>query len=296
MPSVYIEENRNRKRITLSFGEYASIIYHDMFDYPLSFDEVARWSISEDYLFSKTTKEVSIKKVDYDSGYFFIGEDKQKIRKRLLRKKTSEDKLQIAYKAANLIGLLPSVLFVGITGSLAMDNADESADIDLIIITSQNTLWISRLFSLLILAFSGLKIRKKNEKDQKDRICANLWLTENNLQWKLKNIFTAHEIVQIKPLVNKNNVFEKFLKKNSWIYNFFPNGNKVSLGATKVKPSFGIYKRPLSLINRIMFYIQYAYMKNSITKEEVSLDRALFHPVPLSKYVENRFIQNYLSN
>lgn len=296
MPSVYIEESKKRKQITLTFGEYASIIYHDMFDYPLTFDEVEEWSISEDYIFSLSHGEVKIKKVDYDKGYFYIGDEKNKLHKRLMRKESSDKKLQIAFKSANLLGMIPSILFVGITGSLAMENADDDSDIDLMIITSNNSLWLSRAVSLIFLLLFGFKIRRKNTSIQKDRICANIWIDENRLAWREKNIFTAHEIAQIKPLIDKKDTYRKFLNANKWVYDFFPNKLKNRFSASqKVFENPRKNNRMTALLNKMLFKLQTLYMGKSITKEKISIHRALFHPVPLSDYVEKSFIQSYLS-
>ena len=56
-----------------------------------------------------------------------------------------------------------------------------------------------------------------------------MWLDESDMVWQRKdrNIYTAHEIAQIVPLINKDKTYEKFLSHNRWILDFWPNAVKI---------------------------------------------------------------------
>lgn len=262
----------------LSKEEIASVYYHNIFDYPLNLSELIKWKCGQsDYL---DDYEILNKK-----GFYFVEGKGGIIYKRLLRERISEKKMRIAKKASKLISLIPTVKLIGVTGSLAMKNSEENGDIDLFIITKGGSLWTTRLLTLLTLKLFGVKTRRFGDTNQKDKICLNMWMDENDLSWRKsdRNIYTAHEIAQIIPLVNKNCTYERLLEKNKWILSFWPNAVKIKkIKKDKKQRSFN------RLIENLAFGIQYLYMKRKITREVVRRTRALFHPQDWSAFVLTR--------
>ena len=112
----------------------------------------------------------------------------------------------------------------------------------------------------------------------------NMWLDESDLVWpkKDRNIYTAHEIAQASPLVNKDKTCEAFIYKNSWILDFWPNSVK------KERPSVKNTKFSRGLVEKICYAIQYQYMKPKITREIVTPTRGIFHPNDWSEVVLSR--------
>lgn len=243
----------------LKSSNFTSVKYHDIFDYKLTKTELIKWQY-------KNLKE----KVDGDKN-----------KSRLQREKYSAKKLIIAKKAANLISKIPSIKFVGITGALAMMNAGKNSDIDLMIITKNNYLWTTRLLSYIVTWLLGFKTRSPKNSFEKDKLCLNLWLDESDLIWNKKdrNIYTAHEIAQIVPLVNKDKTYEKFLYLNKWILAYWPNA--VAVHSTK----YIVRSNKINLLEKIAFWLQYQYMKNKITREIVTQSKAIFHPNDWGKVV-----------
>ena len=70
----------------------------------------------------------------------------------------------------------------------ALNNAKKNSDIDLLIITSKNTLWTTRIISFALLKFAGFKLRRAGDKNEKDKLCLNMWLDESDLVLKKRNI------------------------------------------------------------------------------------------------------------
>jgi len=211
--------------------------------------------------------------LDQDGG----APDYKDLQNRIRREKISRTKLLLASKAASFLENIPTIKFVGITGSLAMNNAEEASDIDLMLITKNRTLWTTRGIVLVFLKLFGFKLRRAGQKEEKDKLCLNLWLDEGDLEWKDRNEFTAHEIVQIKPLINKNNTFEKFLFKNKWILDYWPNAVTISRFAGSDSADSSKFNFVRS-VEKLAFQFQYLYMKRKITNEIVRLTRAQFHP------------------
>ncbi|MFA5137048.1 MAG: hypothetical protein WC489_06725 [Patescibacteria group bacterium] len=118
----------------------------------------------------------------------------------------------------------PFIRLVGITGSAAMSNCRKQDDIDLMIVTQGKSMFTARFIAILLTSMFGL--RKK-----KGGICLNLFLSEEDLSVPLhkQTQYVAHELLQMKAVINKNNTYGKFCKANEWVYDIYPN--------SKVPPS-----------------------------------------------------------
>lgn len=239
-----------------------SIIYHSHFDYLLTEADLAKWVVGNKFPKQKYKLPTNFKSPS--------------LKKRVQREELSRSKLEIAKKAANFLRLIPTFKFVGITGSLAMFNAGHDSDIDLMLITKRNTLWITRGITLILLKLFGFNLRKAGEEEEKDKLCLNLWLDEQDVKWKQRNEFTAHEIAQVIPLVNKNKTYEKFLFANKWIFDYWPKAvqiEKIKNAQTK--------QNDAGFLEKLSFKLQYWYMQKKITNEVITPTRAQFHPKKL---------------
>jgi predicted nucleotidyltransferase len=287
----------------------ATVFYHDVFDYPLSNDDLLMWKVGNKHQVSRLLKPSAGGQanigcwVESAKGFFFKNGRENLIGKRIVSEKISVKKLELARKAGKVLSFVSTIKMVAVTGSLAMKNADKDSDIDLMIITQKGTLWTTRGICLL-LKFLGFPIRT-GRKDRKDKLCINMWLDESNLVWPEtdRNIYTAHEIAQIVPLVDKNRSYGSFLDKNRWILGWWPNAikirnpnieilNNIKMQNSKFETFFRIYKIGICNLFRIFepiaFRIQYFYMKSKITREVVTPTRAVFHPNDLGKMVKRK--------
>lgn len=274
-------------QIFLSKEELTSLIYHNIFEYPLTMAELVKWSAGSETL----SIEYPVSSISSTNGFYHLTQNPGAVLKRLMRRRISARKLEIAKRAARFISLVPTVKMVAITGALAMENAADESDIDLMIVTKEGTLWTSRLLAYFVLRIMNYTVRKPGDKNQKDKLCLNMWLDESDLAWhpKKRNLYTAHEIAQVVPLISRDQTYEKFIQKNSWIREYWPNavrvGNHTGMrykGKNSLIPN-SLF--PIRLFEKAAFKLQYAYMKRKITKEVVTPTRALFHPVDWSEFV-----------
>jgi len=285
---------KDLKKIDLGDSEKASVLYHSIFDYPLSKEDLIRWRVGKK-VFLKSVPEI----VYHDGFYFLKGNLKRKRNFSLQRRRMEEiagKKMHLAERATDFLSLIPSIKMVGITGSLAMKNASEDSDIDLMIITRKGSLWVARALSWSLLKIFGFKIRKPNLKRKKNMLCLNIWMDESDLIWEKRNIFTAHEIAQIIPLINKEGTYEKFLAKNSWIKGFWPNAVVKKMKEKKNEKSpflahfwlsvFGfLFFIPFFCLEPLAYFLQKMYMKKKVTREVITPTRAVFHPKDWSSII-----------
>lgn len=269
-------------QLSLSEEELASLYYHDVFEYPLTMAELLKWTAAVKVASDRTD-------ISFKNGFYFVGENEGVVLKRLMKKRISTRKIEIAKDSAKILSLIPTVKMIGVTGALAMENASDESDVDLMIITKKGSLWTTRLLTYFLLRTMNYALRKPGDRNQKDKLCLNMWLDESDLVWDKdkRNIYTAHEIAQVMPIVNRDQTYERFITKNKWIRNYWPNAVRVS---EKRKRSNRLPRKSEKLFTfrifeKIAYKIQYAYMKKKITRETVTPTRALFHPVDWSKYV-----------
>lgn len=124
-------------------------------------------------------------------------------------------KISILKKELDWIVLKPLVKFVGISGSVASEFVKEEDDIDLFIVTKNDTVWIYRLY----LYFRNLYKKKIRSKERdgsvKDKFCVNFLTEERNLRFE-SDLFNLNELLYLKPVFNKQYLSIIFLQ-NDWL-------------------------------------------------------------------------------
>lgn len=204
-----------------------TLIYAALFDYPLKVWEIHKWLIGKQANLKQVEKSLKSKnlqtRVKCFDGYYFLS-GKQQVKRRLEREKHSEVLLRRANLVAQTFKVIPWVKLVGVSGSVSMKNAAEPDDIDFFIITEKKRLWLSRLLLLLIIDTIGIRRRKgENEGDVAGKACINLLLETGSLAQSSKNIYIAHEVLQMRVLWQREGVYQRFLEENAWAFKYLPN-------------------------------------------------------------------------
>lgn len=283
-----------------------TLAYADIFDYPLTGHEVWDYLIGGTKVESKVVQEqlgilADLKRICADGEFYFLKGRNESVEMRKKREGWSKNKWEIAQRTAGKLRIIPTVKMVGITGALAMNNCEEKDDIDLLIVASENCLWLTRLLILLISPILGIRRRKSKDIVVKDKICFNLFLEENHLKIEPENLFLAHEIVQVKPILDKDQTYRKFMEENSWVKEYLPNAKKsydvqCTMYNSQKRNLISQYLNLLiSFLNTLAFKLQYLYMKPKMTIEKVSLHQAFFHPKDISEKIEKEYKSKLLS-
>ena len=213
--------------------------------------------------------------------YKFIKLSSYKVVK-LAKNKTLEEKIKKAEELAKLIEKqFKNILFLGITGSVAADYPKKNDDIDIIIITKINKLWITRLKLRIFVKINNIPHRKFGKKEKKDEFCFNLWLDEKSLKLEKRkqNLKNAMDLILIKPLINKEKTYEKFINANDWAKKLVATGYDQKIKDLRFKKYDLKTKEKLldKIINWFVFWPQFWYMQRRIKKEKIGLHKAFFH-------------------
>lgn len=276
-----------------------TLLYADIFNFPLKKNEIWKFLITDrkinSNLLFKNTSSIN-KFIEVKDDYFFIKGKSRLINLRRKREKESLKKLLKAKAIIEKISFIPTVKLIGISGALSMKNSDEDDDIDLFVISKKGFVWTTRFMLVVILIFLR-SYRHKNSKDFADKICLNMILDEENILFKKnnQNLYTAHEIVQLIPVLDKGNIYQKFISKNNWIKKYLAN---FYIPKKNINTKENLLNNLIVIILKIIFleeilkFIQIKYMKKSITKEIIEKGFLAFHPFDYNAYVLSVYKKN----
>ena len=139
---------------------------------------------------------------------------------------------------------IPGLRMVWIWNSISMNCATKDSDIDLLIVTTNETIWLNRIIITII--FQLLWVRK-TATNHAGRFCLSFfstleWLDFNS--WKLENdIYLYFWVLYFKPVLDYGNTYSLFLNKNSsWVdfsdYSSILENNKTYIKYKKNVASF----------------------------------------------------------
>jgi hypothetical protein len=110
------------------------------------------------------------------------------------------------------IARLPFVRMVALSGSVAHLNADDSADLDLFVITSRRRVWTVTVIALAAARLCGWR----------KRLCLNYVVSERAMWVAPADLFSANQIVHLQPLIGQA-MYLRFLEANRFVERFYPN-------------------------------------------------------------------------
>lgn len=249
--------------------------------------------------FTQTCSDlIALGKLEFFEGYFFIPghpvtQKEEFTKTRVKRQKISHKKWQEVSKLLAFVKKIPFISGVLVTGSLAMNNTVDDDDIDFMIVTRKNRLWLARI--LIIIFASNLKKRRSFAKEEKNSWCFNLWVEESDLQLppSSRSLYEAYEVAQACWVFSRGNTQASFFKLNTWAKTKVPLYRSFfTLHSTKrsqrsqyfqysqqpYQHRIPVFSELLDLLNFFLYQFQYWYMKPHMTREKVSRSHAFFHP------------------
>ena len=207
-----------------------AVTYGDVFDYPLTADEMHRYlagvAASRAQVQGALAQGRLVPSFLSRSGrYYTLPGREDAVETRRKRAAISAKYWRIAVRYGRRIAELPFVRMVAVTGALAMDNvADE--DIDYLIVTEPGRLWLCRGLVVGVVRLAALR---------GVTLCPNYFLSENALVLSERNLFTAHEVAQMVPLAGSE-TYETFRRLNHWSEAFLPNASGPPRRVSAVEP------------------------------------------------------------
>jgi predicted nucleotidyltransferase len=202
-----------------------TLSYSSIFQYPMSLFQLYTFLITKnefEFEFFKKSLRRLVKKrhIKAKDGKYYLPNTRPVSWS--LRYKYSEDLMKETLEYIKPLRSIPWIKLVTVTGSLAKYNAKKDDDIDIFIITDKNRLWLTRGFVFII-----LKIINKYAQgpESKRKFCCNLFVDESKMLWNKEkhNLYIAHEILSMHPIMIRDETYLRFLKDNEWVFKYFKN-------------------------------------------------------------------------
>ena len=201
-----------------SFAVLKTIVYADLFDYPLTMEEIHQCLFG--FRASRTMVAAALKTpeltdlITFEQGYYVLKGRSHLYEERL--NKTEEAQRLFERHRKLLYGLCscPFVRMMSLSGALAFKNCKEDSDIDLFLVIDKKRLWTIYAF----LAVTAKLIGKR------ELLCLNYIIGRSDTHIKDQDIFNAHQIANLRPMYGWTH-YRKFTATNGWVMGYLPQWN-----------------------------------------------------------------------
>jgi len=194
-----------------------SVLFAALFDYPLTVAQLRQTRIES----SLTPSEIELiyarseplqEMIEHRQGFFFPRDRRDLVCERRRREARSRVFLDRHRRLLSAICALPYVEMVALSGSIAHLNLDGAGDLDLFIVTRGRHVW-SVTVAVVVIA----KLLRR-----RPTTCANFVLADSALALDQQDLFSASQIIHLKPLVGAE-MYRRFVAANPFVSRFYPN-------------------------------------------------------------------------
>ena len=152
--------------------------------------------------------------VSSGSGFFVLTNRTELISKRLQNNFYAVKRIKRARRYLPLVRFIPFIAGVALSGSEALSNSKQGSDIDLLVLTKSNRLWLGRIGISIFFQMIGMR---RHTIYISDRFCLNHYVDLGKTINRDQNIYTAIEYVSLIPYFGGDAIYA-FIKRNmSWI-------------------------------------------------------------------------------
>ena len=194
-----------------------TLLYADIFDFPLLETEITHYLIE-----ARATPEAVhaaltgdgwlAERITARDGFYCLRGREDTVARRRERDRASAALWPTARGWGQVLACLPFIRSVIVTGALAAGNPARDDDIDYLIVTAPGRLWLARALCTTIVRLAGLTHQ---------RLCPNYLLAETRLALDERNLFTARELAQMKPVYGSR-VHQRMRDENDWAAAYLP--------------------------------------------------------------------------
>jgi hypothetical protein len=227
----------------------------------LTADEVwRRLPFDKQYVVGQKNINVVLKKllnqgkIKNKQEFYFLDEEDWQNRKQ--RQKYVPLKQTELAQLLPLLHRIPTLKAVILTGSTAVDNAKQADDLDFMLICQAGTLWLTRF---LVTILTKLKHKRPLKKDN-NAWCFNIYLDERDLTipQDRRSLYEAYEILQMRYLLDTDQLEERFLAANSWLKQHLSYYRQMKFKRFQV---FSQAHALTTFLNYVLFCVQVFYRR-----------------------------------
>jgi hypothetical protein len=194
-----------------------SVLYAALFDYPLTLAQLRQTliesALTPTEILTTCAQSAALREtVEQRDDFFYPAGRHDLVAERRRREALSLTFLRRHRTFLMLVCALPRVRMVALSGSVAHLNLEGSGDLDLFIVTRGCRVWSVAVAVVLVAKLLGVR----------RTVCANFVLSDERLALEQQDLFTASQIIHLKPLVGMD-AFRRFVEANPFVARFYPN-------------------------------------------------------------------------
>jgi hypothetical protein len=218
------------------FAILKTVVYADLFDYPLRFEELCRGlfdvALAPDEVRHRLDHSPALAAVlDERDGFVFLVGREGLLAARCEGERRAKELLSRHRGVIARVARLPYVRLVALSGAAAFDNVHDD-DLDLFVVARAGRAWSAcMLVTLLSRAFGARRA-----------ICANYFLDESSLALADRDLYTAHQLVHLRPLAG-DDAHRALLGANAWVADLFPAAYATALETHTLPTRVGLLER-----------------------------------------------------
>jgi hypothetical protein len=217
-----------------------TVVYADLFDYPLRFDELCAGlfdlRLEPDHARALLDLSPALSAaLDERGGFVFLRGRDHLVEKRREGERRASALLARHRRALALVARLPYVRLLALSGAAAF-GAVHDDDVDVFIVCGRGRAWSACM--LVTLASRALGVRRT--------ICANYILEETALALGERDFYTAHQLLSLAPL-SGGDTHRAFVAANPWAEALFPAAYARALDKPAPPARRGLAERLLAL-------------------------------------------------
>ncbi|MEI6597328.1 MAG: hypothetical protein WCL13_03960 [bacterium] len=246
--------NNDGKNLEIKEAIIRVVAFFDIFDYPLTLNEIWRNIKVKCRLFDVMEElDNNIGVIENKNGFYFLAGQEKNIRERLSRYNFTDRKIKRAMLVSKIFKFIPWIKMIAVSNLLGAHNLKDDSDIDFFIVAENKRIWLVRFFCASVAKILGLRPRIGNSRD---KICLSFYVSEetmdlSNLMLKEINppyppllkgaesvdIYFIYWLAGLTPLFDSGGIYEKLICSNPWFKNYLPNWRPMKPASQrKIKP------------------------------------------------------------
>jgi hypothetical protein len=210
--------------LSLRGGVYAALAFFDLFDYPLTIEELRRYVIGVS-VDDQSLQEIleHDQRISFQDGYYFLTGMDTDVIERDRRTKIAERYWIRLNRYLPFIRMVPFVKMVAVCNTLAFGSPTTQSDIDLFIVAKRGRIFMVRTFATVL--FHLLGVRRHGNKIA-GMFCLSFFVADDALD--LSPIRTDDHDVYLPfwmatlRLVYGKDIYHEFMAHNEWLKRYFP--------------------------------------------------------------------------
>lgn len=241
-----------------------TIIYLDVFEYPLTSFEIWKWLYGahqpdqaggEAYTLEEVSRVLDesatlSRFITSESGMIFLRGKASHREVRAERYVLAERKFRRAMRFARLIRLVPYIRMIAVCNSLGYSNARRGSDIDYFIVTASGRIWMARLLTVWMMKLFRLRPRRGHTADT---LCFSFFVSEDHLDLSDaclhevsceavdQDIYFIYWLAQMTPLYDEGGYYTRLWKAN----------RKITSRLAQARQKFPSRRRSVATLKRL---------------------------------------------